>query len=322
MPNIWLLGGILFFALIGERAGCKPALAEKKIMTIRELFEEEYQPIRLMGKKNTVRLYRLLLNRLKDFSGEDPGLEFFDDKTVSKFLSWRLANVSAHSAERERAQICALWRYAVNARIAFDCRLPEIKPLTLPDKVPTAWTIQEIKMIIETASNLSDRYAGSTCGIPLKVFFPLLIEVLWITAERVGAIMQTERTDLRGEYLFVQAKNRKGRAKHKTTRLPTDLVDRLQELPATRMLFPWDRSHHQLWAWMKRIIQRSGAPGGFRCSFHQIRRSSASHFVAGGGSATDLLGHSDPRIAEEHYIDPRIAYAEKQPAYELLPSIQ
>ena len=106
-------------------------------MTIRELFEEEYQPIRLMGKKNTCRLYRLLLNRLRDFSGEDPGFEFFDDKKVSKFLSWRLANVSAHSAERERAQICALWRYAVNARIAPDCRLPEIKPIVLPDKVPT-----------------------------------------------------------------------------------------------------------------------------------------------------------------------------------------
>ena len=292
-------------------------------MTIRELFEEEYQPIRLMGKKNTIRLYQLVLNRLKEFNcGVDPSIEFFTDKSVSKFLNWRLSNVSAHSAERERAQICALWRYAFNHQFGNVPRLPDLKPLTLPDKVPTAWTVQEIKMIIESASNLSDRYAGSTCGIPLKVYFPLLIEVLWITAERIGAIVQTERADLRGEYLFVQAKNRKGRAKHKTTRLPVDLVDRLQEMPTNQMLFPWDRSHHQLWAWMKRIIDRSGAPGGFRCSFHQIRRSAASHYVAGGGSASDLLGHSDPRIAEEHYIDPRIAYAEKQPAYELLPSIQ
>jgi len=49
-------------------------------MTIKELFEEEYQPIRLMGKKNTIRLYRCLLNRLKEFNhGVDPGTEFFSD---------------------------------------------------------------------------------------------------------------------------------------------------------------------------------------------------------------------------------------------------
>lgn len=314
---------ILFFALIGQPAISQPALAEKKFMTIRELFEEEYQPIRLMGKKNTIRLYRCLLNRLREFNhGIDPGTEFFSDRNVAKFLCWRSTKVKVHTQEKERNQLCALWRYCFIHKIDSVILLPDLKPLTLPERTPNAWTIDEIKVILATAGNLNPRYAGTTYGIPLETFFPLLIELLWVTAERVGAIIATDRCDLRSDSLIVRAENRKGGQKERHYRLPVDLADRLHDLPMNQKLFPWERNRLQLWTWMKRIIQRSGVGHRDRCSFHQIRRSSASHYVAAGGSATELLGHSDPKIAVKHYIDPRIAYAERPAAYELLPAIQ
>lgn len=205
-----------------------------------------------------------------------------------------------------------------------DCvdTLPDIKPLSLPDRTPTAWNVEEIKAILASARGLNQRYAGSTCGVPLIVFFPLLIELLWVTAERIGAILATDRVDLRGEYLIVRAENRKGGKQERAYRLPVDLADRLHDLPMNKKLFAWDRNRLQVWAWMKRIITRSEVPYSERCSFHQIRRSAASHYVAAGGSASELLGHTDPKIAAKHYIDPRIAYADRPAPHELLPSIQ
>jgi integrase len=297
--------------------------SENYAMTIRELFEEEYQPIRLMGKKNTIRLYRSLLNRLEEFNhGVEPTTEFFQDRKVAKFLSWRSERVAVHTVDKEKNQVCALWRYCFIHKIDSVDALPDIKPMALPQRTPVAWTVEELQSILASASRLNLRYAGSTCGVPLDVYFPLLIETLWVTAERVGAVVATDRSDLRGEYLTVRAENRKGGQVERGYRLPIALADRLHDLPMNQKLFAWDRNKFQIWAWMKRIIKRSGVPCYNRCSFHQIRRSAASHYVAAGGSATELLGHADPRVAAKHYIDPRIAYAERPAAYELLPSIQ
>lgn len=292
-------------------------------MTIRDLFCNEYVPCRLLGKKNTIRLYLCLLNRLSQFNGGgDPTTDFFTNKNLARFLSWRLEKVAVHTADKEKNQICALWRFCYMHRLGGIDSLPDIKPLNLPQRTPTAWSIEEIKAIVVSARRLDQRYAGSTCEVPLNVFFPLLIELLWVTAERIGAILATDRVDLRGEYLIVRAENRKGGRQERAYRLPIDLADRLHDLPMNKKLFAWERNRLQVWAWMKRIIARSGVASSERCSFHQIRRSAASHYVAAGGSATELLGHSDPKVAAKHYIDPRIAYAERPAPHELLPSIQ
>ena len=62
-------------------------------------------------------------------------------------------------------------------------------------------------------------------------------------------------------------------------------------------------------------MQRAGLPDTREYKFHAIRKSTASHYEAAGGNATELLGHSSRKVTQG-YLDPRIVRT--KPAVELL----
>ena len=80
----------------------------------------------------------------------------------------------------------------------------------------------------------------------------------------------------------------------------------LRKLPKEyELVFPWPYSYTYLWKKFGEVLRLAELPSDFRCKFHRIRRSVASHAEAAGANATAMLRHTKREITES-YLDPRI----------------
>ena len=285
-------------------------------MFLEILFTDHYKPTRLRGGHNTARLYRCVLTRMAEHYGRQPDTGDLTNVSVAKYLDVRSATVSPHTVERERTQILALWRFACVHRIGSVVSMPDVPAGRLPQKIPQAWNAEQMKLLMISARMTPGTIAGKECGN----FFHALILTSWVTAERIGALMALTPRDLVGHHLNVRAETRKGGRSGKLFEIPDVLVVLLHSIEGNEKIFTWDRSDTLLWRYFKKIAKRADLyEKGI--GFHQIRRSSASYVAAAGGNASEHLGHSDPRLATKHYLDPRIVDKDKIPAYKLLPDI-
>jgi integrase len=290
-------------------------------MTLIQFFETIYAPLRLRGRsENTRRLYRCTLKSFKKFlNGREPTLEDLDDLAVSQFLAHRAETRSAFTAEKERTQILSLWRFACDRRTPGVSVKPCVPPTPLPERIPTAWTVDQCRELIRSASKAT----GLVSGIPASVYFQAIVSVLWESAERIGAILALKVVDCEAGRILVRAEYRKGRKRDKLYSLtPTTcrLVDECcRGKKPTDKIFKWDKNPPMLWYEFGKIVDRAGLSGGRRAKFHQLRRSSATHYASRGGDATALLDHSSPRVTKA-YLDPRFLQAGPQPC-DVLPPI-
>ena len=177
-------------------------------MKLRELFSEHYQPTRLRGGRNTVRLYGCVMNRLTEHFGREPDTSDLQNNTIAKYLDSRSSQVSPHTVERERTQILALWRFACVHRIGSVESMPDVPAGRLPQKIPTAWTAEEMKLLMVAARMTPGTIAGREAGN----FFHALIFTAWITAERIGALMSLTPRDLVDPYLSIRAERGRGKS--------------------------------------------------------------------------------------------------------------
>ena len=288
-------------------------------MTLLEFFEKFYAPLRLRGRsENTTRLYHCTLRSFGKWLERPPTLEDLDDLTLSRFLAARGASRSAFTAEKERTQLLSL------ARFAFDKRMlqerPCVPPAPLPERIPKAWTIEQIKSLMKACSNAP----GLVGRLPASVFYCAIVAVLWESAERIGAILAVKVDDYHEGRILVRAEYRKGRKRDKLYRLTPATAALLDQCvrgrKANEQIFAWDKPKTMLWYEFGKVVAAAGLDGGRRAKFHQLRRSAATHYAAGGGDATALLDHSSPRITRA-YIDPRFIDSGPQPC-DVLPSIQ
>jgi hypothetical protein len=287
-------------------------------MLLVDFFEGAYLPLRLRGKsENTTRLYHCTLRSFAKYLERRPTLEDLNDLTISMFLSKRARERSAFTAEKERTQLLSL------ARFAWDRGLIKVKPCvppaTLPERIPTAWSVDQIRSLIRA----TDKEVGLIAKVPSAVFFRGLVCVLWETAERIGAIMSVTVADYQSGVLLVRAEHRKGRKRDKLYGLTLSTQNLVEQLcrgkPASKPIFEWDRAKTLLWHSFGRIVQRAGLSDGRRSKFHMIRRSSATAFAALGGDPVSMLDHSSPRVTKA-YLDPRFMPQGPRPC-DVLPQI-
>lgn len=293
-------------------------------MTLQEFFKTTYRPLRLRGRSpKTVVLYECLFrsfNRWLAAEGiaAEARIEHLDELILARYLEHRAASVSPYTAEKERCQLMALARLAWERRVPGMERMPTCPPAVLPDRVPTAWSTDEIRRLFAAAGK-AKRKVGS---IPASEFFPALIQTCFETGERIGALLATPAKDYQGGTLMVQPEARKGGRRGRVYQLSPDLCARLDRLTAYgyEMLFPWPQTPTHIYARLKSILKAAGLERK-RAGFHQIRRTAVSHIAAAGGDPVAFAGHSSPAVTKRWYLDPRMAERGPKP-HELLPSLQ
>ena len=108
--------------------------------SLRWFFATHYRPLKLRSRSdNTARLYDHTMRNFSRFLGRDAMLEDLTDDTVSRLLSWIIdRGRSPHTAEKERCQLLAIWRFA--CRKKFLDEWPDVDSCKRPTRIPRAWT--------------------------------------------------------------------------------------------------------------------------------------------------------------------------------------
>jgi integrase len=149
-----------------------------------------------------------------------------------------------------------------------------------------------------------------------------LLMAAWYTGERIGGLLRLRwsEVDLEGGLLTFLGENRKGGLQTIQRTIPPDMVRvlRMQVRGPQALVWPWldHRTENGIYTALHRMCLQVGVvPRGF----HAIRKASGSYVKAGGGDATDHLGHANPRTTQQHYLDPDITG--RQSALDYLPPL-
>lgn len=284
-------------------------------MTLRHLLATEYAVIRAL--KPTARYqFDLSLTRYSEHLGHEPTLEDLDPIKVQAWLGHRKTQVSAATARKDRTHLVALWTHAAKRRLVE--QFPTLPPLRAPQRIPRAYRVQDVSAILRMARCLP----GLESGLPAEWYWPALVRLCWETAERIGAVRQLrwDDVDLDQRWVIFRGETRKAGTRDIRRDISAELAEwmrHLQRRPAD-LVFPWDREPTSLWYEFRKICAMAGVTNR---GFHGLRKSSASYVAAAGGDATQLLDHSNPKLAKDHYLDESIVRP-RQSAVDLLPPLE
>lgn len=293
------------------------------MQTLRQFFDATYRPLRLRGRSNRTSLlhYAAISQYSRWLSAEGIAPEaqicHLDELLLARYLEARGRVRSPYTVERERSSLMALARLAWERRVPGLERMPTCPPSVLPDRVPTAWTEEQLQRLWAAALAAPGRIGR----IPASLYWPATIRLAYETGERCGALFATPRSDYLRPTLTVQPQARKGGRRGRIYQLSGDLCDLLDAMGGYgyEMLLPWPLAATYRYRRLQAILAAAGLSGK-RLAFHQLRRSAISHIAAAGGDPVAFAGHASPAVTSRWYLDPRMA--ERGPApHELLPRL-
>ena len=292
-------------------------------MLVRSLLLDRYAPLHMLCDR-TVGLYMHTLDRFRDYLATVPGrvdpeptLDDLDDLVVSKFLRYREITphrgkiAARNSVLKDRTQLVAIWTYASKKKMRNSkgehVEWPSLPPYRAIERVPRAYSSEDVAKLIRLARTRSDSYKGAIAGVPNAWWWSTQIYVSWLTAERLGAMLalRWEQIDLEaGEITFLGA-TRKGKTRDIVRGINRQAVDMLaagRRRPED-IVWPWDRKPTSIWGSLKVLCNRAGVT--YR-GFHGLRKASLSYYHAAGGDATRLADHDRPSTTRKSYFDPNI----------------
>lgn len=286
-------------------------------MTLSEFLRTVYVPLRLRGRSpESVRLLNHAVTMYGRWLGRPATLDDLDDLAVSRFLEHRGQTLSPLSVARERSGIIAIWNLA-QARGLLRLR-PTVSPEVIPERTPRAFTAEELAALFRSCGEVR----GWVGPILAATWFKALCATLFVTGERITALLRVPRDRWQRPWLDVPAEARKGGRKPMLYQLPPDVADLVDAASKHQgpFLLWWPASDTALRKRWHRITKRAGLGEGRDVQFHALRKSYASHLFAAGGDAREGLGHSSESVTRK-YLDPRITRAGRPADWELLPKI-
>lgn len=292
-------------------------------MLLRDFFDRDYEPLRLRGKSfNTRRLYRTTFNNFERYLARPPVVADLTDEMVTRFLDWfrrrGKKGRAAGSVNKERNNLLAVWRFACRRRDGEGQLLrvdwPNVEADIEPEDDPLAWLQHELAALFSTISKLP----GVVGEVDASLWWLALHAVIWDSGERISATVQLtwSDVDLKNGWVRFRADTRKGKRKGNTHKLHADSIVALAALKAAEphgpkdLVFVWPFCWTYLWEKYAEVLEAAGLPSDRKSKFHRMRKSFASWAAAAGLNATELLGHSGPKITKA-YLDPRVVNPEQ-----------
>lgn len=285
-------------------------------LTLHAVFEMYCEKRLPLGDDSTLSQFRINLRRFADYLGREPTTDDLNDDTVRRVMVGmvRKDGLAARTANKFRDNMLAMWRFL--CRRGELPRWPEVEPLVEPRRDPIAWNKEQLRRLFKACSEAT----GDFNGVPANLWWLGIHAVAWDTGERIGGLLSLmwRDVDLEARWITIRAEGRKGHRADKSSRVHDDTAAVLAKIQNTRreLVFHWPYHHDYLWTKYGKILDAAGLPNDRQHKFHCLRKSAASFFEAAGGSAQELLGHSDSRVTKRHYLDPRIV--SKQHAADLL----
>lgn len=274
-----------------------------------DVLNDYYAPIKGISAR-TLRLYWFTLRAFGEFLGSEDGSGYrepttadLDQYKVARFLSWRLRDREPATAAKDRAQLRALWAWAWGEAMPGVARGPSIRRIIVPERVPEAWTQEQMRALVIAAG----QEQGTICGIEAAGWWRALLLTCYDTAERISATMSLRYADVQGSLVIFRAQDRKGRLRDIARVISSDTAIAIDQIADKKreLVWPCDVKPPALYHRLDRILTRANLPTDRWSKFHRIRKTTASYFAAAGGDAQALLDHSSPAVTRR-YLDPRI----------------
>lgn len=227
------------------------------------------------------------------------------------WMRWLLPGRCPRTVNGKRGHIIAIW-HAANCDGRASTGWLDVPKMPEYVRQPRAWTIEEMGRLLGAAREAESIQDWTSAH------WQALILTCYDTAARIGAILQTERSQLDSTGLLtVKAENQKQR-RDTVHRLHPQTLAMLDQLPSHKLLFPWPRSRRAIWPAFRSIVQAAGLPATRRDLFHKLRRTSYTWvaILAGKEAATQHAGHS--RDMSRAYLD-ELLMPEHTPGIDVLP---
>jgi len=276
-------------------------------MQLTELFTL-YQAKRLRFKSaNTSRLYGHTMRSFAKTLGRTPTIDDLTSDAVELHMA-RIINGggSPASANKDRSQLLALWRFAATHRIVD--RWPDVQIANEPEIVPMGWLPGDLDRLLAAA----ETERGFLGPVPARLWWSALFRVLLATGERIGAIASLKKHHLQGDWLLAPAEFRKGKRRDRLYPLGAEAAQAVRDLIAANKtddrIFPFPYASTYLYKKLDAVLRRAGLPTDRRSKFHRMRRTVASAVAQAGGDPTAALDHASPKTTKK-YLDPRIVGA-------------
>jgi integrase len=276
-------------------------------MQLTDLFDL-YQAKRLRFKSaNTSRLYSHTIRSFAKTLGRTPTI----DDLTSDLVELHMARIisgggSPASANKDRSQLLALWRFAATHRIID--RWPDVQIANEPEIVPMGWLPGDLDRLLAAA----ETERGFLGPVPARLWWSALFRVLLATGERIGAIASLKKHHLQGDWLLAPAEFRKGKRRDRLYPLGAEASQAVRDLIAANKtddrIFPFPYASTYLYKKLDAVLRRAGLPTDRRSKFHRMRRTVASAVAQAGGDPTAALDHASPKTTKK-YLDPRIVGA-------------
>lgn len=284
-------------------------------MNLQTFFSDYYRPLRLRGRSPaTSKLYGCTIRSFGKFLERVPTLEDLGNEVeLARYLEHRQATVSPYSAEKERSQLMSMARLANERRMIPS--MPTCQPSVLPDRVPHAWSDDELRRLFAAAASMPGRVGA----VPAGEFWPALILCAFESGERIGALLAATPENYGRPFLHAPAESRKGGRRARVYELSPELCDRLERVMGPERIFTWPHPETYLWNRLQKVRERAGITGK-RMAFQQVRRSAISHIAKAGGDPVAFAGHAQAATTKRWYLDPRMVPRGPKPA-DLLPRL-
>ncbi len=215
--------------------------------TLKATFLDVYQPRKLINcADETVRQYLLIIGLFSRHLGFSASIANLNDADVAAFLD-------AYSRERPRSNrrrspatvnkardhLLAIWRYLHGQGLV--TKLPDIAPIKVFKRVPTAWDTFQVGELLNSATRLTGDVMP---GVSRADFFVALFLVAYDTGLRKGALLGLRRSDvdLRRGHVLARAETQKQKANQLLT-ICEQTSDAVRELwlPDRELLFEFPK---------------------------------------------------------------------------------
>jgi integrase len=166
-------------------------------MKLFELFDLYARKRLRVASPNTHRLYRHSIAAFEvTLKREATTLDLVDDNLDEHMARLIRDGLAVASANKDYAQITAIWRFANRNRLVDTW--PNVLPYPEPERVPLGWLPSELDRLFEAIGSEQ----GTIHGSPASLWWKTLILVLLDCGERIGAIRKLKREDAQEIVLY------------------------------------------------------------------------------------------------------------------------
>lgn len=271
-------------------------------MTVRQ-FVAHYATTREL-RGDTTRQYAIAAEAFERWAGGGVYLDELDELALSAFLrEYAASGMRPATVRSKRCSLLTLWRAAADEYLC-EPLTRRIRTARVPWVPPTAWTLAEVRQLLETAATLPRCHP---CGLRRSEWWPLAIRLAWDTGLRWGDLIALRCDDIDGRTAIVpQSKTRRPQTGLLSPSTAAALAASLAKCPRA-VAVPWGASHEAFTAQVRLLVAKAGIRRG---TWKWLRRAGACDVEIqnpGRGHAARHLGHAPgSRIAELHYIDQRV----------------